>query len=481
VTDAAIRARAHWLVAEIAYGQSFPGAIHALEQATREPGADRAQIAQLELHLAFAWEASMSMGNALRHARRAERLAPADADPGFIAEILATRVYIEAVKDDRLDHEGLRRSLALEDPRRESPIQIRPSQFAASLDMLFGRLDRARSSLLELRTAIAESGEDHELPYLLNILAFVDILRGEHATAGLFIEEALRTAAVVGSETLRGHAIAVRAVDGAFRGDADRARDDASQAMAIFEKVGWGIGVWYALKALAFIALSIDEFDEVERLLGPTSAGLGSAVGFSPTPLFIGDLIDARLHTGNIDGASRLIAGFRSAGRSVDSPAARAIGARGRALLESARGQHAVALRSLAVAQEELAQLPIPSEHGRTLLAKGQILRRMRRKHVAREALVAARAVFDGADMPLWVAKTDAELARIGLHHGAGMDLTETERRVAELAALGLTNRAIAARAFLSPRSVEDVLARVYGKLGIRSRAELGARMARPR
>ena len=56
--------------------------------------------------------------------------------------------------------------------------------------------------------------------------------------------------------------------------------------------------------------------------------------------------------------------------------------------------------------------------------------------------------------------------------------LTETERRVAELAAAGLRNREIAAQAFLTPKSVEGVLARVYRKLDVRSRAELGARMA---
>ena len=56
-------------------------------------------------------------------------------------------------------------------------------------------------------------------------------------------------------------------------------------------------------------------------------------------------------------------------------------------------------------------------------------------------------------------------------------ELTETERRVAELAASGLTNREVAAQLFMSPKTVEANLARVYRKLGIRSRAELGARL----
>ena len=56
--------------------------------------------------------------------------------------------------------------------------------------------------------------------------------------------------------------------------------------------------------------------------------------------------------------------------------------------------------------------------------------------------------------------------------------LTSTERKVAELAASGLNSRRIAELVFLTPKSVGNVLGRVYEKLGIHSRAELGARMA---
>jgi len=103
----------------------------------------------------------------------------------------------------------------------------------------------------------------------------------------------------------------------------------------------------------------------------------------------------------------------------------------------------------------------------------------VRKKHVALEALAAARAIFIELDMPLWVTRTDAELARLGLRHQDRLVLTDTERLVAELAATGLTNRQIAAQVFLTRKTVEDVMSRVYGKLGIGSRAELGAWMAR--
>jgi DNA-binding CsgD family transcriptional regulator len=57
--------------------------------------------------------------------------------------------------------------------------------------------------------------------------------------------------------------------------------------------------------------------------------------------------------------------------------------------------------------------------------------------------------------------------------------LTETERRVAELAATGRTNREVAQELFMSPKTVGANLERVYRKLGIKSRAELGARMVK--
>jgi DNA-binding CsgD family transcriptional regulator len=60
----------------------------------------------------------------------------------------------------------------------------------------------------------------------------------------------------------------------------------------------------------------------------------------------------------------------------------------------------------------------------------------------------------------------------------AATDLTPTEERIAQLVATGLTNREVADRAFISPKTVEANLARVYDKLGVHSRAELGRVMA---
>jgi DNA-binding NarL/FixJ family response regulator len=120
----------------------------------------------------------------------------------------------------------------------------------------------------------------------------------------------------------------------------------------------------------------------------------------------------------------------------------------------------------------------MPLELGRTLLAKGQIERRAKRKAAAKASLGHALAIFEEIGAALWAEKTQAELARVALRHAAPDELTETERRVAELAASGLKNRQVAGELFLSPKTVEANLARVYRKLDIHSRAELGARLA---
>jgi len=79
----------------------------------------------------------------------------------------------------------------------------------------------------------------------------------------------------------------------------------------------------------------------------------------------------------------------------------------------------------------------------------------------------------------MWAERTRAEIARLGLRPASPLTLTATEERVAALAAAGHTNRQVARDLFLSPKTVEANLARVYRKLGISSRAELGAAMAR--
>jgi DNA-binding NarL/FixJ family response regulator len=120
----------------------------------------------------------------------------------------------------------------------------------------------------------------------------------------------------------------------------------------------------------------------------------------------------------------------------------------------------------------------MPFELGRTLLVEGQIARRANRRRDAVSALEASIGTFESLGASRWADRARAELARVGLRRAHGNKLTPTELSVARLAADGLTNRQVASALYISPKTVEANLARAYGKLGIRSRAELGAVMA---
>jgi len=89
----------------------------------------------------------------------------------------------------------------------------------------------------------------------------------------------------------------------------------------------------------------------------------------------------------------------------------------------------------------------------------------------------AALAVFDELDTPLWSAKARASLARSDISAGPAKLLTAGERRVAELAASGMTNREVAAALFISPKTVEVHLSHIYRKLDVHTRAELVRRV----
>jgi len=81
--------------------------------------------------------------------------------------------------------------------------------------------------------------------------------------------------------------------------------------------------------------------------------------------------------------------------------------------------------------------------------------------------------IFASLRNPLWLAKVEAEARRLGGRRSASNVLTPTEERVAALAGQGLRNAEIAAQLYVTPKTVEATLSRVYRKLAVRSRTEL--------
>lgn len=193
------------------------------------------------------------------------------------------------------------------------------------------------------------------------------------------------------------------------------------------------------------------------------------------------DLVDAQLLTGDLDGADETVAWLARASERSGSDVVRADRLRSGGLVEIARGDVAAGVATLAEAVEVAERTARPLVLARCLLALGSAVRRSGRRREARDVLVRARHVFSQLGAEPWVARVDDELRRAGYGAAspAAAELTATEHRVAELVSIGRSNREIAAELFVTVRTVESNLTRIYRKLGVRGRTELVARELR--
>jgi DNA-binding CsgD family transcriptional regulator len=191
-------------------------------------------------------------------------------------------------------------------------------------------------------------------------------------------------------------------------------------------------------------------------------------------------LAEAFVASGRLVEAEAVLATFDALVEKAESAPGRAVAARTHGLLAAARAEEAAALEFLdnALALYEKAA-PLPFERARTLLLKGQLLRRLRRKSKAKQVLTAAHDAFDAIGATGWVERVDDELARIGLRPPAPAELTPTELKIVDMVATGTSAKDVAEVLYLSPRTVEGHLVRIYRKIGVRTRAELIAKYAK--
>lgn len=188
---------------------------------------------------------------------------------------------------------------------------------------------------------------------------------------------------------------------------------------------------------------------------------------------YLPDAVEALVAVGRSGEAERIVAALEDNGAASGRAWMRAMGARGRAMLRAAARDLDGALAAADEAMRHHDGLDMPFERARTQLLLGQVQRRRRTRTAAAEVLTAALSTFESLGSPLWADRARAELARTNLVMGDGQALSETERRTAELAAAGRSNREISAELFVSVKTVEMNLTRVYRKLGVRSRSQL--------
>lgn len=473
------RQRGHLLrlLGEIRYNEdSFDEAISVLDRALRYAAAPDATV-DILLRLAFAHFSKGDVTQSLSAARRALQQAERSLNPARLAEALAVEANVAFYAGEGLDTTKVRRALALEDRSRDVQLLVRPSTIDALFALYAGRLSEAAAKLRTLRDWLRQGGENSD-GMLLTWLSAAEIFRGNFAAAEQIAEEALSLAAQAGSDTIRGNALLHRAKARAFRGQVDAAKEDLRRSSVLLAEAGWTLVSAWADWTLGFLELSVEDYAAAESAFAPYVAAIEVAGVSEPFALnFLPDAIEVLIARGEQDRAERIVEPFEGRARQLGRSTALVGAMRCRALLLAARGDVTGAIDAAEESLRWAAQTEMPFERARTLLVHGQVRRRARHKQAARDSFEQALAMFEQLGAGLWAARAQADLLRVS-HRSTPGALTATEQRVAELAASGMKNREVAAALFVSPKTVEANLARIYRKLGITTRAELGARMA---
>jgi DNA-binding CsgD family transcriptional regulator len=377
------------------------------------------------------------------------------------------------------DDDAMQRALELDD-RDDAPAFLR-SRWHYGLTLAWaGQLDQARAELAAIRQRCAERGDENELAAISFWAVQVEIWRSDFAAAAALTEDSYDRGLLVGGDEMSGLSRLNKCVVAAYAGRVDEARSLGAEAIAAAQRYGGlAVAAWAAM-CIGFLEVSLGNYEAALAALAPLILTQNAAPEATEIYLawFVPDAVEALIQLGRLDEVEPLIERLERNGRRLDRPWMLAMGARGRAMLLAAHGDldSADAMAQHAIVHH--GRLPMPFERARTQQLVGQIQRRRRQKERAAATLGEALATFARLGTSLWTERARTELARVNVAV-TGAQLTPSEQRIAELAASGMTNRDVAAVMFISPKTVEANLSRIYQKLNIRSRAELGVWMSR--
>jgi ATP/maltotriose-dependent transcriptional regulator MalT len=335
--------------------------------------------------------------------------------------------------------------------------------------------------LLALRRADEDDGIDRPAPIAYLDLAELSCQLGDAIAARSYAELAEQFAAQTGNLT---YAAAGAALAGSLvaehAGDHERASALARTARNAAAELGDGPMLDRVAVVEARLALARQRARPAAEVLLEVEANVeASGVRHPGVHRFRGELVEALVLAGRLDEARTKAKVLSSAVDASPTPWGRTVAARSRGLVAAASGDLESALVELTEAEAQQTALPMPVERGRTLVHLGRLHRRRRKKRAALDAFDAAIRAFDSAGAEGWARLARAERERAASRTAGVHELTTTEREVARLAAGGMTNRQVADAMVLSPKTVDGALTRVYAKLDIHTRAELGAWIAR--
>ncbi len=475
VSAGIVRARALQLLGQL-HGRrsSFGEAAAASSAALAAAGDDLELRASIELDLAFCHANLGDFPGAERHAVAALDAATSAGCTGILAEALGVVTTAAVLRGGELDEEQLATALRLEDPGRRSPMQMTPSFVHGSLMMWTGRLDEALAALEQLRSRALERGEDTPIPLLDLYLVWGWLWRGDLPRASELAAEASQLAALLGDHAALGSALVCTALVHAHAGSVAEARTDAYEAMRRFAQLESPAFATWALWALGLAEVSDGNAAAAHAALGPVAEQLCRMGPVDPAlAVFLPDEIEALVELGELERAEQLVSWLEERATTLRRPWALVVAPRCRALLAAAQGDDAGAFAALDGALAEHAGSDLPLDRARTLFVLGRLQRRARQRARAGATLAEALGQFERFGARRWAQRAADELEPLRVRSAHPGRLTATESRVAELAAEGLGNQAIANRAMLSVKTVEANLTRVYRKLGVTSRAAL--------
>ena len=308
-----------------------------------------------------------------------------------------------------------------------------------------------------------------QLPILLNMMAMDTVWSGDFAVAASLIGEAAAVREATGSR-LAPYAAMMLA---SFRGREADAAPLIQAAITEGAAGGQGVAVTYAHWMAATLNNGLGRYEEALAAAQQASEHKHPYVSTWVLP----ELITAASRTGDTRVAGDALDQLAERTRAGGTEEGMGVEARCRALLsdeEAAEGYHREAIRRLGPTR-------LRPELARAHLEYGEWLRRGRRRGEAREQLRTACQMLEEVGMEGFAERARHELLATGESVGkrtvqatrAGAALTAQEVQVARLASSGLSNPEIAARLFISARTVQYHLSKVFVKLGISSRAAL--------
>jgi DNA-binding CsgD family transcriptional regulator len=343
------------------------------------------------------------------------------------------------------------------------------------------RYGEARNRLTILLDDARRLASPPILAFALAISAEIGWWSGQWTTAYADATEALHWATENGQPGLLGYGLSMLSRIEASRGERELCQAHIDKAQHEVEPRGVGCVPIYGY-SLGLAALGAGElFGAAERLEQAWDLSLRQGINNPNVFPIAGDFAEALARAGEQSDRSKEILNWldeRAEATGLAYPHAVACRARG-ILADDAEEAQSLFATSLATLDE----VNVPFEQARTLLCKGEAIRRNRRPAAARLPLNQALQIFHGLGAQPWAARARAELAASGVKDrrltvaSVGLmsleELSPQELQVSRIAARGQNNIEVAAALFISRKTVEAHLTRVYRKLGIRSRTEL--------